>query len=97
MTEAGLNKIHDYIKEGKLNWKIEGLNRQQKNHLSMPLFIENALKANEPAFENFNNLAQGYQQNYIQWIMAAKTDKTTQKRLNEAIELLKDNKKLGLK
>jgi uncharacterized protein YdeI (YjbR/CyaY-like superfamily) len=48
-------------------------------------------------WKNFNNLAPGHKRNYIGWISAAKREETRQRRLKEAMELLAQNKKLGLK
>jgi uncharacterized protein YdeI (YjbR/CyaY-like superfamily) len=65
--------------------------------LYIPGFILEAFAKNEPAFENFNKLAPSHKRHYILWITNAKSDETIRKRLNESIELLKENKKLGLK
>jgi uncharacterized protein YdeI (YjbR/CyaY-like superfamily) len=46
---------------------------------------------------NFNNLAKTYRRHYILWITTAKKEETRVARLKEAIELLKENRKLGLK
>lgn len=50
-----------------------------------------------PALTNFNNLAQTYKRHYILWITNAKREETILSRLKESIELLKENRKLGLK
>ena len=64
--------------------------------LSVPRFMETALRQ-QKAWENFKSLAPSYQGNYVGWIMAAKREETRQKRLQEAIQLLAENQKLGLK
>lgn len=63
----------------------------------VPRFIEQALMANAKAWENFQNLAPSYRRHYVGWIMHAKKDETREKRLGEAVALLAQNKKLGLK
>jgi uncharacterized protein YdeI (YjbR/CyaY-like superfamily) len=63
----------------------------------MPDFIISEFSRNEPAMINFNNLAPSHKRNYILWITNAVKEETVQKRLKESVELLKQNKKLGLK
>ena len=63
----------------------------------IPRFIKQALEANAKAWENFQNLAPSYRRHYVGWIMHAKQQETRERRLREAISLLKQNKKLGLK
>jgi len=59
--------------------------------------LEKALKSNRRAWENFEQLAPGYRKQYVGWLMSAKRPETRQKRLDEAIQLLELNKKLGMK
>jgi len=59
--------------------------------------IENFLKAQEKAWNNFINLTPSYRKQYILWINSAKKEETKQKRLSEAIKLLEQNRKLGMK
>lgn len=59
--------------------------------------IEKALKANKKAWKNFNNLASSYKKQYVGWIRSAKRQETIDKRIKEAIKLLAQNKKLGMK
>ena len=49
------------------------------------------------AWKNFNALAPGYRKQYTLWIETAKRPETRDKRLGEAIELLRENRKLGMK
>jgi len=97
MIEAGLRKIDSYLKTGTVNWNVEKTQEKEINELIIPDFIEEAFSKNEPALTNFNSLSQTYQRHYILWITNAKKEETIQARLKESIELLKDNKKLGLK
>lgn len=98
MTEAGLNKIDIYLKTGKVDWEDEGSGGAKRGkELDIPEFILKAFAENEPALTNFNNLAPTYKRYYIFWITSAKREETIQNRLKESIELLKENKKLGLK
>ena len=95
MTEFGLQKIDSYLKTGKVDWKTEVI--IETKDWDIPGFILEAFTNNEPALVNFNQLAPTYQRHYILWITNAKSEETIRKRLNESIELLKENKKLGLK
>jgi uncharacterized protein YdeI (YjbR/CyaY-like superfamily) len=63
----------------------------------VPPFVKRGLKVNAKAWENFQNLAPSYRRNYVGWIMHAKQEETRERRLQEAIVLLKQNRKLGLK
>ena len=65
--------------------------------VSPPPFMVQQLKKKHTAWENFQQLAPSYRRNYIAWISAAKTDKTRTSRLKEAVVLLSQNKKLGMK
>ena len=71
---------------------------QSKGELGdIPRFIKRALMANAKAWENFRNLAPSYRRNYLGWIMHAVREETRERRLREAVSLLEQNKKLGLK
>ena len=63
----------------------------------VPRFMKQALRANAKAWANFQNLAPSYRRHYVGWIMHAKQQETRERRLREAISLLEQNKKLGLK
>lgn len=97
MTQFGLQKIDSYMKTGKVDWKTEVIKEKETFDLDIPGFIPAAFAKNEPALVNFNKLAPTYKRHYILWITNAKSEETIRKRLNESIELLKENKKLGLK
>lgn len=91
MTEVGLAKVDPAV------LSTEPRAKPRRADLKVPEFVANALAANEPARKFFQGLAPSYQRNYIAWIMHAKKDETRQRRLREAIALLEQNKKLGLK
>jgi uncharacterized protein YdeI (YjbR/CyaY-like superfamily) len=63
----------------------------------LPRFMKQALEGNAKAWENFQNLAPSYRRHYVGWIMQAKQEATRERRLREAISLLEQNRKLGLK
>jgi uncharacterized protein YdeI (YjbR/CyaY-like superfamily) len=91
MTEAGLAKI-DLAILGE-----EPQPKPRQADLDIPPFIQQALQANPKAWQHFENLAPSYRRLYIGWIMAAKKEETRVRRLHEAMSLLEQNKKLGLK
>jgi uncharacterized protein YdeI (YjbR/CyaY-like superfamily) len=90
MTDIGLAKIN-YRKTEK-----QPSPRLPKT-VSVPDFIEQALRRNKQAWENFIRLAPSYKRMFILWISTAKREETRQKRLQEAVQMLIRNEKLGLK
>jgi uncharacterized protein YdeI (YjbR/CyaY-like superfamily) len=97
MTRAGLNKIKSYLKNGKVEWEIIIPKGKSNKELDIPEFITKELAWNEPALKYFKKLSPSHKRQYILWITNAKKEETVQKRLKEAIGLLKNNEKLGLK
>lgn len=97
MTDEGLKKIDVYIETGKVGWNLSELKEKDNQPIEIPDFFRAELSENEPALENFLNLAKSYQKQYIGWITDAKREETTLKRMNEAVSLLKQNKRLGMK
>jgi len=97
MTEFGLMKIDIYLKTGKVEWSSKEVEKKETKSLIAPDFMIEAFAKNEPALTNFTNLTSTHKRYYILWITTAKKEETIQNRLKEAIELLKQNKKLGLK
>jgi uncharacterized protein YdeI (YjbR/CyaY-like superfamily) len=58
---------------------------------------ERILRTSAKAWKNFSALTPGHRKQYCLWINSAKKDTTRQKRISEAIRLLEQNKKLGMK
>jgi len=92
MTEAGLSVFKQRV---SYNEKILKAIKAKETQLTPEM--EKALKANQKAWDNFNQLAPGYRKQYVGWLLNAKKPETKEKRLREAIELLAKNKKLGMK
>jgi uncharacterized protein YdeI (YjbR/CyaY-like superfamily) len=63
----------------------------------VPEVFQKALDKNKPAKEYFNSLAPSHRKRYIMWIGTAKRKETSEKRINEAISMLKSKMPLGLK
>lgn len=91
MTEAGLAKVKGVDLSDKREVK------PSKRRLSIPPDVREALAENKKVWDNFSNLAFSYKRQYIGWITSAKKDETKKRRLKEAIGLLAQNKKLGMK
>lgn len=92
MTKAGLAKIREAKSNGEW-FKTAPV----KKELVIPAYIKKPFATNEKALDNFNNLANGYKRQLVGWITSAKREKTRKRRLTEAIRLLEQNKKLGMK
>lgn len=93
MTEAGLAKV----KNIDFNDVRDPKSKPSRKELIIPPYIKEALEADGNAWRNFNNLAISYKKQYIGWITSAKREETRKRRLEEAIELLTQNQKLGMK
>ena len=63
----------------------------------IPGYIEDALRGVPAAWRFFESLAPSYRRLYIGWIDSAKQAETKSRRLKEAVGLLAQGKKLGLK
>ncbi|MBU7014987.1 MAG: YdeI/OmpD-associated family protein [Theionarchaea archaeon] len=88
MTDAGLQKIDESI--------LEGRSEPEKEFL-VPPYIEETLKTNPTAWNNFVALAPGYKRQYLGWVASAKREETQKRRLKELITILEKNEKLGMK
>lgn len=93
MTDAGLSKIDRSL----LKEKEKGTPPTSTKAVLLPAKLKKDLRKNAAVWTNFNNLAPSYQRLYIKWITSVKKEETYQRRLEEAIMLLEQNKKLGMK
>jgi uncharacterized protein YdeI (YjbR/CyaY-like superfamily) len=93
MTQAGLAKIDPTILTEEPKTKPAPKNQNP----TLPQFIKKALIANPKAWKYFQSLAPGYRRLYVRWIMSAKKEETRYRRLQQALSLLRQNKKLGMK
>jgi uncharacterized protein YdeI (YjbR/CyaY-like superfamily) len=84
-------------RERRLREAVSRLEQRKGDPDDIPGFIKKALMANAKAWENFRKLAPSYRRHYIGWIMHAAKAETRDRRLCEAVALLEQNKKLGLK
>jgi uncharacterized protein YdeI (YjbR/CyaY-like superfamily) len=84
-------------RERRLRQAVSRLEQSKGDPDDIPGFVKQALMANAKAWENFRSLAPSYRRHYIGWIMHAAKEETRERRLREAVSLLEQNKKLGLK
>lgn len=75
----------------------ELINLVKSSEIELPEEIENALRSNDLAWKNYVNLAPGYRKQYAGWLIAARRPETRKRRITEAIRLLEQNQKLGIK
>lgn len=90
MTEAGMAKISDPE-------KILEVLPTSKEKFEIPMDIEQAIQANPKAWETYNALSPSSRKKYLGWVLSAKKEETVGRRLKEVIELLEQNKPLGMK
>jgi len=92
MTPAGMARINEARQNGQ--WYNAAV---QKPTPDVPVELTAALAKHRRARAYFENLAPSYRRQFIWWIATAKRDETRQKRVAEALELLAENRKLGMK
>ena len=83
MTQAGLHKIDNYLKTGKVVWPVNKSGKKELKENDIPDFIIKELAKNEPALINFNKLATTYKRHYLLWITNARKEETIRSRLKE--------------
>jgi uncharacterized protein YdeI (YjbR/CyaY-like superfamily) len=89
MTDAGLAKIEAAKKSG---WWDKAYTNKIMDEI--PADLEQALKLEKLAWENFRKFANSYKNMYIGWVNGAKTTKTRKKRILKIVEQAIKNKKL---
>jgi len=89
MTAAGLATVDYPLPDQEI---LRPVRKEQ----SIPDWLESALQVDRIALENFQKLPPSHQRRYVGWISDAKREETRQKRIQESIMLLKENKRLGL-
>ncbi|MEW5720182.1 MAG: YdeI/OmpD-associated family protein [Chloroflexota bacterium] len=91
MTEIGLAKIEEAKRNGE--WAKAS---RRETVADIPRELKQALQASKPAQRNFDALAPSHKRQYIYWITDAKKEGTRQRRIQVALRMLKENKKLGI-
>jgi uncharacterized protein YdeI (YjbR/CyaY-like superfamily) len=75
----------------------EFLEARRSDRVNLPAEIESELRSNEAAWKNYRALAPGYRKQYATWLTQAVKPETRNRRLKEALRLLEENRKLGMK
>jgi uncharacterized protein YdeI (YjbR/CyaY-like superfamily) len=88
MTDIGLAKLDPGVRPQA---------RPATQPLEIPPFFAAALAADDAAREFFDQLAPSYRRDFVGWVCSAKREETRRRRLEEALELLRQKKKLGMK
>jgi uncharacterized protein YdeI (YjbR/CyaY-like superfamily) len=93
MTAPGMRLVEAAKKNG--SWDRP----DKRPTLSYPMHPEfrKALDENSKARQVFDNLSASHQKQYLGWIEMAKRTETRQRRIGEALRMLTQGKKLGLK
>ena len=91
MTDAGMAKID-------FDLGVEDASApDQTEEIVVPRDVEEALRERPPAWENFTRLPPSSRGEYVRWITAGKREQTRARRLREAVVLLEQNQRLGMK
>lgn len=92
MTGAGLKAYQQ-----RISYDETFLETKAQSELAVSKEFQTALDSNPEAEENFLAMAPGYRKQYVGWVSSAKRDETRKKRIAEAIRMLEQNKKPGMK
>ncbi|MBI5649858.1 MAG: YdeI/OmpD-associated family protein [Chloroflexi bacterium] len=91
MTPVGLAKVE----EAKANGEWDKAS-QREDTTNIPPDLKRALASDKIARQNFENLAPSHKRQFIYWITEAKRDATRQRRIEETVRMVKENRKLGI-
>ena len=93
MTEPGLALVDAAKQSG--SWDNPAI--KPELDFTIPEAFAQALALNPQAKQTFDSLAPTYQKQYLAWIVTAKRADTKSRRIEEAVRLLSQGKKLGLR
>jgi uncharacterized protein YdeI (YjbR/CyaY-like superfamily) len=92
MTRDGLECVREARRRGVWENKPAA-----EIEFEMPDELERALAQSPPARRGFDGLPPSYRKQYVLWVASAKQAGTRARRAAEAVELLKQGRRLGLK
>jgi len=92
MTQAGLVSFNQ-----KIRYEEDLLEARNAKEIALTPELEKALRANKKAWEYFESLALNPKKQYVLWLTSAKRAETRKRRCEEAIKLLSEHRKLGMK
>jgi uncharacterized protein YdeI (YjbR/CyaY-like superfamily) len=87
MTAAGLAKVKAAKANGQ--WQAAAL---REDTTKIPDDLQQALQTNAVAHDNFNRLAPSHKRQYLYWIASAKTEQTRQRRIQETLRRVAEQK-----
>ncbi|MBN1505767.1 MAG: YdeI/OmpD-associated family protein [Sedimentisphaerales bacterium] len=90
MTPTGLARVREARANGQ--WTKAAV---REDITIVPAELMEALARNEKARLRFESLAPSYRRQFIYWVAVARRDETRRRRIEETIELLVRNEKLG--
>lgn len=107
-SEVNLRRVAVLVKEGRMTPAgLEKLREAQPippeaprvkpAPFEIPPEVEQALRSNPQAWQNFNKLPPSHRKRYLGWVLSAKRPETLQKRLQEVIDVLEKDQPLGMK
>lgn len=86
MTEAGRTKVNQAKESGE--WH----NATLREMLEIPPDLDKALETDKQARSNFKRLPPSRRKQLIWWVTSAKKEETRRRRINEVVQLSKENK-----
>ena len=92
MTAVGLQ-----VYEQRIAYDTKVIEFAENDAPALPPAMEKELKKHKRAWGYFQSLAPSHKKQYIGWLASAKREGTQKKRLQEAIKLLSEKQKVGLK
>lgn len=92
MTPAGMAAVE----EAQQNGEWEAAIRREDTSI-IPLDLQQVFAVDETAQQHFEQLPRSQKKQFLGWISEAKTPATRQRRINETIKRLSENKKAGEK
>jgi uncharacterized protein YdeI (YjbR/CyaY-like superfamily) len=92
MMPAGLTAFRE-----RQSYDPRAMAARAMKEIPLPPEVETALRASPSAWANFTALAPSHRKRYVGWLRSAKRPETLMKRVAEAVALLEQNAKLGMK
>ena len=90
MTEAGMAKVREA--QENVEWEA-AIRREDTSNL--PEDVQEVLIKHPEAQANFEKLPASQKKQFLYWIGSAKTDATRQKRIQEMVKMVANNKRIG--
>jgi uncharacterized protein YdeI (YjbR/CyaY-like superfamily) len=98
-ARTNIERIDRLVEEGKMTKagleSMKGMKRDtiaSMKELMVPNYVAKALKKDNEAWNDFNELSPSHKKQYVWWIMSAKKKETRNKRIERTIKLLKSGK-----